>query len=539
MIPAAFVPLETLPQTPNGKLDRKALPAPERSLRAGLDETYAPPRDRVEETLCRIWGEVLGLERVGIHDNFFHLGGHSLLLTPLVLKLREYFRLRLSMREFFARPTVAELAELIAEARRHRAPGDNGYRLGPAVRQDGPEAKARFDFLREQAQLDPSVQPNGRPYTAGTGPSRLLMTGATGFVGAYMLRDFLEQTSVTLYCLVRAKSEAAGLERIRRQAARLGLWQPGYAERLRIVTGDVSQPRLGLEPGAYQRLAHEVDTVLHSAAVVNFIYPFQAMKAVNVDGVQRVIEFAFEGQVKPVHYLSTTAIWPMGAHRTFTEDMDLDQDLLLNLAYDETKWVAEKMLRQAAGRGLPVAVYRPGEVSGDSRTGASDLSHLASAILKGGLQAGVFPALNSYLDAAPVDYVAQAVVYLMTQRQPLGRAFHLCNPRPMHAHDAYRWLQGHGYAFEVLPFDEWRWRVLASPAFAQNALYPFAALLEEFSELSLELPVWETTATVREFAGSPVACPPLDEALADTYLRYFIESGFLPTAEALTEGLHP
>ncbi|MCC6191428.1 MAG: amino acid adenylation domain-containing protein [Anaerolineales bacterium] len=533
MIPAAFVPLEAFPLTPNGKVNRRALPAPERGLRAGLDRAYAAPRNRVEEILCRIWGEVLSLEKVGIHDNFFDLGGHSLLLTPLVLKLREYFQLRISMREFFSRPTVAELAEMIAEARGHAPAGGNGHWISPTLRQDGPEAKARFDFLRAEARLDPALQPKGQPYAAKAGLERLFMTGTTGFVGAYLLRNLMEQTDVVLYTLVRADDEAAGLARIRRQASKLGLWQEHYQDRLRVITGDVSQPRLGLEKKTYQRLAGEVDAVLHSAAVVNFIYPYQAMKAVNVEGVRRVIEFAFEGQVKPVHYLSTTAIWPMGAHRTFTEAMDLDHDLLLNLAYDETKWVAEKMLREAASRGLPLAVYRPGEVSGDSRTGFSDLSHLASALLKGSIQAGMFPALDSFLDAAPVDYVAQAIVYLMTRRQPLGRAFHLCNPRPMHAHDGYTWLRKRGYTFGVIPFDEWRWRILTDDAFPENALYPFAALLEEFTELSLQLPVWDTAATVKEFAGSEVACPPLDEALADVYLRYFIEAGYLPTAEAM------
>ena len=113
MLPAAFVPLSVLPLTPNGKIDRKALPAPERGLRAALGQTYAAPRNRTEEIICRIWTEVLGADKVGIHDSFFDLGGYSLLLTPLVLKLREYFHFRLSLREFFARPTVAELAEMI------------------------------------------------------------------------------------------------------------------------------------------------------------------------------------------------------------------------------------------------------------------------------------------------------------------------------------------------------------------------------------------------------------------------------------------
>jgi myxalamid-type nonribosomal peptide synthetase MxaA len=262
--------------------------------------------------------------------------------------------------------------------------------------------------------------------------------------------------------------------------------------------------------------------------MVNFIYPYQALKPVNVNGTRHIIQFAFSGGVKPVHYVSTTAVWPMGSHRSFQEDAPLDQELRLNLAYDETKWVAEKMLSQAAERGLPVAIYRPGEVSGDSRTGFSDLSHLASAFVKGNLQAGIFPALDSFLDLTPVDYVGEAIAYLLTRADPLGSTYHLCNPRSMHARDTYDWLLAQGYKFEVLPFDEWRWRILAAENFAENALYPFAAILEEFAEHNLQLPLWDTTRAKTTLAAGGVHCPPVDSRLLRTYMDYYVKVGFVP-----------
>jgi myxalamid-type nonribosomal peptide synthetase MxaA len=527
MMPTLFVALDRLPLTPNGKIDRHALPAPDVTLRADVQEQYMAPRNRIEEIVCKIWCEVLALDRVGVHDSFFDLGGHSLLLTPLVLKLRDYFQLRVSMRDFFEKPTVAELAAMIAKARaRQQETGEKDLPASVALAEDGPDVKARFDFLRQEAALDPVIRPDGKPYTPGN-PQNILLTGATGFVGAYITHYFMEETAVTLYCLVRAPDEAAGLERIRQQMSRLGLWRNEYVARLRAVPGDVAQAGLALSRAAYERLSLAVDAVLHSAAVVNFIYPYQALKAVNVDGVRHIIEFAGSGRVKPVHYLSTTAVWPMGSHRTFYEDTPLDHDLRLNLAYDETKWVGEKMLQQAAARALPVAVYRPGEVSGDSRTGYADLSHLASAFVKGNLQAGLFPALDSFLDMAPVDYVARAVVHLISEGNPLGGTFHLCNPRPMHARDTYDWMHRQGYTFEVVPFDEWRWRLLAHEEFAGNALYPFAALLEEFAERNLQLPTWDTTHAVRALAGTPVQCPAVDDRLLTTYMDYYVTSGYL------------
>ncbi len=129
MVPSAFVFLQALPLTSSGKLDRKALPAPEYS--ALPQATYAAPRTAIEEALTGIWTEVLRLDRVGIHDNFFELGGHSLLAMQVVSRMRTVFQADVPLRVFFEGPTVAQLAQyqeavrLATEAR-----ADNAKRVG-------------------------------------------------------------------------------------------------------------------------------------------------------------------------------------------------------------------------------------------------------------------------------------------------------------------------------------------------------------------------------------------------------------------------
>jgi len=112
MVPAAFVLLEALPLTANGKVDRRALPAPKFSAKA-IDAAYVPPRTPTEELLAVIWAEVLGVEQVGVNDNFFDLGGHSLKATRVISRIQATFQVDLPMHSLFEKLTVADMAEQI------------------------------------------------------------------------------------------------------------------------------------------------------------------------------------------------------------------------------------------------------------------------------------------------------------------------------------------------------------------------------------------------------------------------------------------
>ena len=116
MIPARFVQLQEIPLTPNGKVDRKALQASEERY-LGLNHNYTAPRTPTEATLAALWAEVLEVEPIGIHDNFFKLGGHSLLATQLIAKIRDTFQIDLPLRTLFEAPTIAAIADFIAQSR--------------------------------------------------------------------------------------------------------------------------------------------------------------------------------------------------------------------------------------------------------------------------------------------------------------------------------------------------------------------------------------------------------------------------------------
>jgi acyl carrier protein len=117
MVPSFFILLNELPLTPNGKINYKALPAPEQT-RAGVGNEYVAPRTEVEQTLSAIWSEVLGVQRIGVHDSFFELGGHSLLATQVMSRIRDMFQVEIALRRIFETPTINRLAEIIETAQR-------------------------------------------------------------------------------------------------------------------------------------------------------------------------------------------------------------------------------------------------------------------------------------------------------------------------------------------------------------------------------------------------------------------------------------
>jgi amino acid adenylation domain-containing protein len=155
MIPSFFLSVEAVPRMPNGKIDRNALPAPNRE-RAEADQRLLEPRNELEELVAQVWREVLKIERLGIHENFFELGGHSLLATRVTARLRAVFDIDLPLRKVFELPTVGGLAKHI-EAQRHAALGDSLPPIVPAPR-DRPLplsfSQRRLWFLMK---LDPGI----------------------------------------------------------------------------------------------------------------------------------------------------------------------------------------------------------------------------------------------------------------------------------------------------------------------------------------------------------------------------------------------
>lgn len=543
MIPPYILFAELFPQTANGKVHRAGLPSPDDISQTSAQKKIEPPETQTEQKVAKIWAGLLQVDmnHIGRDSDFMDLGGHSLLMTLLMIEVRKIFQVSFKLREFFDASTLQKFSALIDQRQKLNQSNDIGR---AASIRTSEWARQRMAFLQREAALPRFLAPaRGLVYKPVQEIQNVLITGATGFLGAYIVAEILNTTNANLYCLVRPRRGEDSKERIEKQMKRYQVWVEGEAwssawkNRLHIVDGDVTLPRLGMKDSDYETLARDVDVIFHGAAHVNFIYPYEALRATNVLGIHEIIQFAFYARIKAVHHLSTAAIWPMGAQYTFYEKDSIDHYGLLNLGYDEAKWVGEKCLLHAEERGLPVARYRPGEVGGDSVTGRCVTDHFIIACFKGFLQFGAFPDMDIEVDVAPVDYVAKAMVHLAFRRNVLGRAFHLTNPTRRRFKDGLAYLRNIGYQFEEIPFVDLRDRLLSSNDFGNNALFAYQAALDEMDNVSMQLPTYDTRETNRELIGSGISCHPADEKLFGTYLRYLQDVGFIPQPEELSASI--
>ncbi|ALF52749.1 polyketide synthase [Nostoc piscinale CENA21] len=486
--------------------------------------------------------ELLGVEtdEVDIHENLENYGLDSAQAMTLVSKLEELLGFQPSPLLLWHYPNIASLSERLAEELVEQSDvQDTGI-----VKQTSGNAIADIPTLDLQAEavLDPTIHPGGAVYTPVDKPKKIFLTGSTGFLGAFIIRELLEQTDAELYCLVRASSLQEGKNKLYKNLEQYGIGQDELNPRIIPVIGDLSQPMLGLGAELFQALATNIDTIYHSGALLNYVYPYSALKAANVLGTQEILRLACQIKVKPVHYVSSVAVFesPVYAGKVVKEDDDFSHWEGIFLGYSQTKWVAEKLVKIASDRGLPVTIHRPPLIAGDSQTGIGNTHDFINLMVKGCLQMGYFPDVEYMLDMSPVDYVSKAIVYLSMQPESIGKAFHLQHPNPVSLKVLVDWVSSFGYPVQMLPYDEWQAELIKNAASPDNPLYtlrPF--LLERWSEEQLTIPDLylqarrpkiSCEATVKALAGSSISCPPIDSKLFMTYTAYLIESGFLSIA---------
>lgn len=389
-----------------------------------------------------------------------------------------------------------------------------------------------------EAILDSTIYPATLPIKHGNKPNSILLTGATGFLGAFLLADLLQQTEANIYCLVRSPNAEDGRKRLKKNLESYSLWNEAFNSRIIPVIGDISRPLLGLSAENFQIIASQIDTIYHSAALLNFIYPYSALKAINVLGTQEVLRLACQVKVKPVHYISSFAVFESAAYsQTIVREQEEPYGEGIYLGYSQSKWVAEKLVIIARSRGLPVCIYRSPLISGHSKTGIWNTNDFTCRTIKGCIQMKSMPELDYLLDIVPVDYVSNAIVHLSMQEELLGKVFHLNNPNPIQLSEFVSKIASFGFPMQRISYKKWQEQANNGVRSVENPIYlllPF--FLERWSEEQLTIPeLYQQSRrphincenTLNMLASTSISCPPIDDKLLSKYFSYFIDSRFL------------
>jgi amino acid adenylation domain-containing protein/thioester reductase-like protein len=537
MLPGRFVALGRLALTASGKPDRAALACADAVASARRGPPASPRRPTTPEqvALARLWEESLDVDEVALDDTFFELGGNSLLAAQIFVRLQTIFGMgpehgRFLTRRLLADPSLAGCAEAIREVRAGLSPQE--------------VAEPRVDFYRE-GRLNVPI-PAARRGWAASGAAgsveEILLTGATGFVGGYLLRELLRTTDARIHCLIRAVDAEHGARRL---AAAQSRYELGAlpAERVIPLVGDLGSPLLGLGTDQFDKYADSLDLILHAGAYVNFTYPYAQLAAVTVTGTQEIVRLAARYRGIPVHFVSTIAVlagFGAAGVRAVTEDTPLAFPEYLDMGYTETKWVAEALLGQAGRAGLPVGIHRPYEVAGDLRTGAWNLESATCALFKVMVDSGAAPEIDLPLDFVPVDLLAEQIVHIALRQDTASRTYHLANPNPASLRQMAERLRVHGYRLEDMSFADWTRRVIQFVR--ENPDHPFAPFVPLWIDRSPRsglvlkemffaprFPQFTRDNAEAALADTRSRMPAVDAELLDHYIRFFQRTGYLRT----------
>ncbi|HEY9062644.1 MAG TPA: thioester reductase domain-containing protein [Pseudobacteroides sp.] len=380
----------------------------------------------------------------------------------------------------------------------------------------------------------------------------IFLTGATGFLGAFLLQELLEQTDSKIYCLVRPKRNMKAQQRLIETMKYYYLWKDAYISRIEVLVGDLAKPNLGLSDDQFNTLAGKIDSIYHVGAYVNFIYSYEALEPTNVGGTDEILRLATLKKVKPVHYTSSMNVFslkdienstivyedsfPSLKESTDTTGDKMPRELkLLGLGYLQTKRVSERHIKSARSRGVQVNIYRVGRISGHSKTGACQTNDFFWRTVKASIPIGKWPDVGALIDFIPVDYTCKVIVHIARRSKIIGKNFHLFNRESFPHVQVIDCIKRQGYAVELCTYEEWLGRMKQKVRkTSERAAYSMAPMEPQSGDVFAGV-YYDDGNTREALKGSGIVCPPVDQKLLDIYFDYFKAIGYFDTPNTIEQ----
>ncbi|MCJ1378412.1 large subunit of alpha-aminoadipate reductase [Xylographa soralifera] len=502
-IPTVFVPLRRMPLNPNGKIDKPALPFPDAaelhaaSLRRSSSSTSHVTRSETESLVAKIWANLIPhtiAKTIRPEDSFFDIGGHSILAQRVIMDVKQEWKgTDISMVTIIRHSTLRAFSSEI-----DRALDPIGLRLDENQPDSGADQSDSYsaDALKLEQRL---LKHYPIAQLKRSKPKTVLLTGATGFLGAYILRDLLNYREPPNKVIVHVRSSNSldVMHRIQRNCQAYGIWSDSWKSRIKCVTGDLQKPKLGLSSKDWDEVAVEADVIVHNGAQVHWVLPYEQLKASNVISTLDAMELCASAKSKAFTFVSSTSVLDTDYYVKMSEGGTPipEEDSLegsrkeLGTGYGQSKWVSEYLVREAGRRGLRGTIVRPGYVTGDSTTGGkksdnwplilrsmvhhgpvpslfrrmlictivTNTDDFLVRMLKGCIQLQSAPTITNTINMVPVDHVARVVVSCAFNPpvKPLGVAQVTGHPR-MTFIEFGGSLAHYGYQVPGVDYESWR-----------------------------------------------------------------------------------
>lgn len=540
VLPDYMVPrIEVIPQIPldnHAKADRKRLTQLYRDRWTEQQAVDINGRDEKSgdnyQRLARLWSYILGLP-VSAKDydaDFFLLGATSLQASLLISQIRRTFDAEVSLLTLYDNSSLAKLIAVIGES------------------QGG---TTRAVFFEQDVWLEDSKMADG--FGPLPGPvvdwqheteGRVFLTGGTGFVGAFFLADLLHLRDVRqVGCLVRAADPTTGLKRLQRALAKYNLWEDWFVHKLLPICGTLEDEHLGLGSlERFEKFASWTSVIFHLGARVNYTQPYSLHRPANVVGTANILRFAFTSRTKALHYVSSISCFGPTGFINDVQSVTEDESLLKHLdalpydhGYAQSQWVVENMLHRLIKRDYPIAVYRPGFITGHTQTGACNPDDFFSRLVHACAEIGSYPLLpNQRKEFVPVDYVNAVILHIasLPANSGLCHAYHIVPPSRAASIDMNNSMElasssnSDDAGGKGIPYREWIEILMEK---SPERLRPLQPMLTEKVhqgltrwELYENMPLYETSNTNRALESYPgeLQFPILDGELMQKYLSY-------------------
>jgi|GEM_PF-190145 len=538
MLPTQVVHHEKLPKNSSGKIDRKRLLQFSQDADAKKYYSFDADADAYTSTqqnftaeqqlIAAIWQQVLGHKSIALDDDFFALGGQSLQTIQVANRLATQLERNIPVALLFQNPTLRSLSHVLFG--QHNQSNRSTQQNAAMVQE-----RMLADCLEFEINFPPATTHDSTEKYYQSADS-VLLTGATGFVGAQLLHSLLIGTQDSIVCAVRAPSEGTAHQRLHKALAQQGLHHDDLYKRVQIILVDLEQPRLGLTASAFAHLADNIKAIIHNAANTSVMRDYQSLRAANALSTGELLKLAAVNAT-PFHLISTIAVAPQSTRTTesgTTENNVLEENFIaihsgLRDGYQQSKWVAEQMAAIAQQKGYAINVYRLARVTGTAESGYVNPKDLVWSTLQAGLPIGELPALEISEPWTPVDNIAQFITSHSLTKPGEG-VFNLTPEQPITFFQLYQWLADTGAKIETKPLPDWCAEVKQKGRTQDQAIVEFflqhSAQAENKSAQAISLPIIHNHRFKQQADNYGIQIPIITQTLFNRYFAYAKSMGW-------------